>query len=44
MPKQNTRRHDKTKNEKRSLPEPPVQSHIPFGPSASLTTGRPHWS
>ena len=25
MPKQNTRRHDKTKNEKHSLLEPPVQ-------------------
>jgi hypothetical protein len=33
MPKQNTRRPDKKKNEKHSLPKPPVQSHQPFGPS-----------
>jgi hypothetical protein len=31
MPKQNTRRPDKAKNEKESLPTPPVQSHKPKG-------------
>jgi hypothetical protein len=40
MPKQNTRRHDKTKNEKHSLLEPPVQSHETFRVRIAVRTLR----